>query len=304
MRAFLAVCDTGGFSAAGRHLGLSSPATTRLVSALEDVLGVQLFHRNTRSVRLTQAGAVYRPLARETLDRAALAEQAARAEGAAPSGTIRIAMPLVFGRLHAAPVIADFINRHPETRIELFLGNEHARLIEDRVDLAIRIGVLPDSELTVRKLGSTGVVLAASPGYCNKAGTPRSPDELASHRLIGSTGVVPRRVWSFRIEDRNVRINVDPIIHSNNAEAAIAHAEAGLGIVSALHYQISPQLRSGALVEVLAAFRPDAAPIQLVLPRARYMSPAVRALADAFGAARSRWSDGPGADGAARSDDC
>ncbi len=202
MRTLVAVSEAGGFSAGARHVGLSASAATRAVAALEEAVGVQLLHRNTRSVRLTRAGEVYLPIARATLQRAAAAEDAARAESAAPTRIMRLAMPIVFGRRFAAPLITDFKSRHPEVMVEIILGNERVRLIDGGVDLAIRIGHQPDSDLLVRGLGTTSVVLAASPADLARVGAPRHPQNLEAHRLIGFEGVVPRRTWPFSTDGK------------------------------------------------------------------------------------------------------
>lgn len=291
MRTLVAVSEAGGFSAGARRLGISASAATRQVAALEEAVGVQLLHRNTRSVRLTRAGEAYLPIARETVERAAAAEDAARAEGAAPTGIMRIAMPIVLGRRFAARMITDFMSRHPEVMVEIILGNERVRLIDDGFDLAIRIGCQPDSELLVRGLGTTNVVLAASPAYLARVGGPSRPQDLEAHRLIGFEGVVPRRSWPFATDGGTIHVPVDPVLYVDDAEAAISYALAGLGIVSALRYHIVDLLRSGSLVEVLAAFRPSPVPIQVVLPASRFVPPAIHELIDALVDAQSLWSE-------------
>ncbi len=291
MRILVAVTEAGGFSAGARRLGVSASAATRAVASLEKAVGVQLFHRNTRSVRLTRAGEAYLPIAREAIERVTGAEDAARAEGAAPSRVLRLAMPLVFGRRFAAKIIPTFMSRHPEVPVEITLGNDRVRLIDEGVDLAIRIGHQPDSDLHLHGLGTTGVVVLASPTYLAREGSPTRPEDLGSHRLIGFDGVVPRRRWSFAAGGETVHIRVEPVLYSDDAEAVIAHAEAGLGLVSALRYQVADLLRSGDLVEVLAAFRPAPVPIQAVLPASRFVPPAIRELVEAFVEARTLWSD-------------
>ena len=270
---------------------MSASAATRAVAALEEAVGAQLLHRNTRSVRLTRAGEAYLPLAREALERAAAAGDAARAEGAAPVGIVRLAMPLVFGRRFAPRIVTEFMSRRPDIVVEITLGNERVRLIDEGIDLAVRIGHQPDSDLILRGLGTTDVVVAASPTYLDRNGAPGRPEDLADHRLIGFEGVVPRRRWTFATAGEVVHVRVEPVLHCDDAEAAIAHAEAGLGLVSALRYHVNDQLRSGRLVEVLADSRPPPVPIQAVLPASRFVPNVIRDLVDAFVDARSIWSD-------------
>ena len=291
MRTLVAVAEAGGFSAGARRLGVSASAATRAVASLEKAVGVQLLHRNTRSVRLTRAGEAYLPIAREAVERVAVAEDAARAEGAAPSRILRLAMPLVFGRRFAPGIVAAFMARHPEVAVDVTLGNDRVRLIEESVDLAIRIGHQPDSDLILRGLGTTGMVVVASPAYLVREGAPTRPEDLATHRLIGFEGVMPRRRWSFVAGGEIVHVRVEPVLHTDDAEAAIAQAAAGLGLVSALRYHVGDLLRSGDLVEVLDEFRPAPVPIQAVLPASRFVPPATRELVEAFVAARSLWSD-------------
>ncbi len=291
MRTLVAVSEAGGFSAGARRLGLSASAATRAVAALEKAVGVQLLHRNTRSVRLTRAGEAYLPIAREAVERAAAAEDAARAESAAPTRIVRLAMPIVFGRRFAARMITDFMFRHPEVMVEIILGNERVKLIDGGVDLAVRIGHQPDSDLLVRNLGTTSVVLAASPAYLARVGAPSRPQDLEAHRLIGFEGVIPRRSWPFATDGGTTHVQVNPVLYSDDVEAAVSHALAGLGIVSALGYHIGDLLRSGSLIEVLAAFRPSPVPIQIVLPASRFIPPAIREIIDALVNAQSLWSD-------------
>lgn len=262
---------------------------TRLVAGLERSLGVQLLHRSTRSVRLTRAGEAYLPLARQALEQVEAAERAAKSELAALSGTLRIAAPLLFGRLHAGRLIARFMAAHPDVRVELLLSSDFARLIDEGVDIAIRIGTLPDSGLLTRSLGHTGVVLAASPAYLAERAAPQRPAELADHRLIAFDGASPRRAWRFTEGGSPVTAAVDPVFFSDNGEPAIALAVAGGGVVSALRYQVARHLDAGELVEVLAEFAPPPLPIQAVLPGARFVSPAVRAVLDLFVQERASW---------------
>ena len=292
MRCFAAVCEEGSFSAAGRRLDLSASAVTRAVSALERMLGSRLLQRSTRSIRLTEAGETYLPLALDILGRLSAAERIVADGAATISGRLVVAAPLLFGRLHAARVLAAFMARHPAVRADLLLSNRHVRVIPEGVDVAIRIGHLPDSALLARSLGHTRIILAASAGYLVASGCPNTPDQLDGHRLLAFAGVARRRLWWFDHGKGGVRSRpVDPVFFSDNGEAAIAVAEAGGGIVSALSYQIAAQLASGALLPVLEAFMPAPVPIQAIIPAGRLVPAAVRALLDLLLAERSSWSD-------------
>jgi DNA-binding transcriptional LysR family regulator len=290
MQALATVCEVGSFSAAGRRLHLSASAITRLIAGLERQLGVQLLHRTTRSLRLTAAGEAYLPLARATLEQVAAAEHVARTEQSAAT-TIRITAPLVFGRLHAGRLLAAFAADHSGTSVELLLSNDHERLIEQGVDLAIRIGALPDSSLRARRLGHTPVALVASPGYLADAGTPQTPQDLERHRLVGSSGAAQRQLWRFGRGANITKLAVEPVFFSDNAEGAIAFALAGGGIASVLRYQIAAELDRGALVEVLSEFSPDPIPVHAVMPGARLVALPVRALVDRLVKERGSWLD-------------
>lgn len=291
MRAFIAVVENGGFSAAARRLGVSPSAVTRAIDGLERALGTQLLQRTTRAVRLTRPGQAFLPLARSSLDHFHAAEQAAKNEAGLFRGKIRVAAPIVLGRTHVAQLLADFMSLYPEVSVELLLANDFAALIDDEVDVAIRIGRLQDSGLRARSLGQTRPCIAASPGYLDQHGVPNHPQDLASHRLIGFEGVVSRRAWTFCVDGMPTTVAVDPAFYSDSAEAAIVVAARGGGIVFALRYQIAKFLRTGELVEVLADFAPPAVPIQAVLPGSRFVSTTVRALLDHLARAHPTWSD-------------
>jgi len=289
MRALVAVSDTGGFSAAARRMALSPSAITRLVASLERSLGVQLLLRSTRSVRPTRAGEAYLEHARRTLEHASAAERAAKAEQKHLSGTLRIAAPLLFGRLHAGRVLAEFMTAHPDVRIEMFLANDFSRLIDDGIDVAVRIGALPDSSLLGRSLGQTQVDLVASPAYLASSGVPGSLHDLARHRLIGFAGVTARRAWNFSVDGAPLSMDVDPIFYGNNAESAIALAVEGGGIANVLRYQVADHLRTGSLVPVLSAVAPPPIPIHVVVPDTRFITLSVCALLDHLVAHRGSW---------------
>lgn len=288
MRALIAVIETGGFTPAARGLGVPPAAVTRMVAALERDLEVQLLHRTTRSVRPTRAGEAYLSYARAALSEVAAAERAAREEAGALSGKVRLAMPLLFGRLHGGRLVAELMRRYPDVRVEVALGNERAKLVEGGFDLAIRIGELPDSGLITRSIGSTHVVLVASPLHLVRVGAPCHPDDLRKHSLITFAGVADRRYWRFSLDGVTSTVAVDPTFSSDNGEIAIDLAVRGGGILSALRYQVSPSLRDGSLIEILACFRPAPVPIQAVLPGTRHIAPATRLMLDLL-VEQQRW---------------
>lgn len=289
MQAFIAVCDARGFSAGGRKLGLSPSAVTRLVAGLETRLGIRLLQRTTRSVRLTDAGARYLERARRIVAEVEEAELSALEERGEPTGRLVVAVPVVFGRLHATPLMTRYLELYPKVDVELQLANHYVSLVEEGVDVAVRVGELVDSGLIARNLGQTRRTLVASPAYLEKHGVPRAPDALAGHRLIAFSGPASRREWSFWSEGKVSSVPVSPQFFSNSGEAAIDHAIAGGGIASALSYQVVEARRTGTLIEVLRDFAPLPLPINAVFPTSRLLSRKVRAFIDLFEQASSAW---------------
>jgi DNA-binding transcriptional LysR family regulator len=281
MQAFIAVCDTEGFSAGARKLGLSPSVVTRLIAGLETRLGVRLLQRTTRSVRLTDAGSRYLERARRIVAEVDEAELSAQEERGEPSGRLVVAAPMVFGRLHATPLLTRYLELYPKVSVELQLANHYVSLVEEGIDVAIRVGDLVDSGLIVRGLGQSRRALVANPAYLAKHGVPRVPGDLAQHRLIAFTGPpARRREWTFWSDGKASSVPVVPQFFSNNGEAAIDHAIAGGGIASVMSFQVLDACRTGRLVEVLRAFAPPPLPIQAVFPTSRLLSRKVRAFID------------------------
>jgi DNA-binding transcriptional LysR family regulator len=289
MQAFIAVCDAQGFSAAARKLDMSPSVVTRLVAGLETRLGVRLLQRTTRSVRLTDAGARYLQRARQIVAEVEEAELSAQEERGEPTGRLVVAAPVVFGRLHARPLLTRYLELYPKVSVELQLANHFVSLVEEGVDVAIRVGELVDSGLIARGLGQTRRTLVASPAYLSQCGVPRRPSDLAEHRLIAFSGAASRRDWSFWSEGTASSVPVAPRFFSNSGDAAIDHAIAGGGIASALSYQVVDACRAGRLVELLQAFAPPPLPIQAVFPTSRLLSRKVRAFIDLTERASSAW---------------
>jgi DNA-binding transcriptional LysR family regulator len=289
MQAFIAVCDAQGFSAGARKLDMSPSVVTRLVAGLEARLGVRLLQRTTRSVRLTDAGARFLERARRIVAEVEEAELSAQEERGEPTGRLVIAAPVVFGRRHLTPILSRYLELYPNVCVELQLANHFASLVEDGIDVAIRVGDLEDSGLIARGLGHTRRTVVASPGYLATHGTPLTPADLATHRLIAFHGAMPRRDWPFVSNGEASPVQVAPHFFSNNGEAAIDHAIAGGGIVSALSYQVDEALRDGRLVEVLRDFAPPPLAIQAVFPTSRLLSRKVRAFIDLVEQSASAW---------------
>lgn len=287
MTAFVAVADLRGFAPAARQLKLSPSAITRLVAALEDHLSVRLLHRTTRSVGLTDAGARYLPSARAIVESVRDAEASARAQRTTPSGRFVVSAPLVFGRREVAPFFSEYLARFPEVRGELTLSDRVVNLVEEGIDVAVRIGALEDSSLRMRTIGATRRVLVASRSYLATRKRPRTPKDLCDHAIIQTTPLAPLPEWHFYREKRRERIAIRPAFVTNSADAAIVHAWKGQGVAMVLSYQVRDLVRAGELQIVLSKFEPPALPIYIAYPAAREPSVNVRTFIDMAVASRS-----------------
>ncbi len=285
MRVFVAVADHGSFAQAARRLRLSSAAATRAVALLEDRLGLMLLSRTTRSVRLTERGALYLDTCRAVLADIEDGERRTRGENAEPRGTLTVAAPILFGRLHVLPVVQALLVRHPRLNVRLALSDRVANLVEDGVDVAVRIGGLADSALIARKVGEVQRVLVTAPAYVEARGLPVQPSDLTRHDLIAFEGIDSTNDWRFGWDGKTT-VRIEPRLWVNSADAAIAATEAGLGITRALSYQVRAGLELGRLRLVLQDHAPAPVPVSLVhLPTrlgsanvSTFMAAAVQAL--------------------------
>jgi DNA-binding transcriptional LysR family regulator len=280
MQAFVAVADLRGFAPAARKLGLSPSGVTRLIAALEDHLGARLLQRTTRSVTLTDVGARYLERVRRILADVEEAEASAEGERTRPSGRLVVSAPIGFGRLHVSPVMSAYLKRYPEVAGELRLSDRMINLVEDGVDLAVRIGHLADSSLVARHVGEMRRIVVASNGYLKQRGEPKTPEAIASHATIqfGATTASPE--WRFVEDGRDVSVTCTPRFTTNSADAAIQYAEQGGGLTRVLAYQAADAIKRGRLRIVLAKFEPPPLPIHLVYPTSRLLSAKVRAFID------------------------
>jgi DNA-binding transcriptional LysR family regulator len=276
MAAFVAVADLQGFAPAARKLGLSPSNVTRLIAALEDRLGARLLQRTTRSVTLTDVGARYLERARRILADVEEAEISAQAERTRPSGRLVVSAPIGFGRLHVSPVMSAYLQRYPEVSGELRLSDRIINLVEDGVDLAVRIGQLADSSLVTRVVGDMRRIVVASKDYLKQHGEPRAPAEIAAHDTIqfGASN------WHFVEDGREVGVACTPRFITNSADAAIWHAEQGGGLTRLMAYQAAQAIGADRLKIVLAKFEQPPLPIHIVYPTSRLLSAKVRTFVD------------------------
>ena len=279
MTTFVRIVERGSLTAAAAALGTSLPSVVRRLAELETALGARLLNRTTRSLSLTDEGREYHERSLRVLADIDDAENAIAARRAEPRGRLRITAPVMFGRLRVAPVVAAFLGAHPGVRIELLLTDRIVDLVEEGIDVGVRIAQLPDSSLVAVAVGHTTRIVCASPTYLERAGSPRLPRHLSTHACIASSTLGETHVWSFGGSPPQ-RVAVRPSLIVNQMDAAIDACRDGLGCVRALRYQVQESLDQRALVRLLARFEPGALPIQLVYPHARLLSATVRAFAD------------------------
>ena len=285
LETFLAVAEEGAFNGAARRLRLSPPAVTRLVSGLEERLGVQLLTRTTRRVALTEAGARLREDAQRILAELEEAETAAAGARAAPRGHLALTAPLLFGQRFVAPILRAWLDEHPAMTASALFVDRNVSLLDEGLDLALRIGDLPDSSLAARRVGAVRRVVVAAPAYLARHGRPEIPEDLARHRLVYGSSVDERPAWIFLRGERRQHLRLAPALSLNTLEAAIAAAEEGWGIARALSYQVADALAEGRLVELLADAEDAILPVHLLHAERRRPSAKIRSFID-FAAAR------------------
>ncbi len=264
MATLIAAVDGGSLSAASRMLRMPLPTVSRKVSELEAHLGTRLVVRTSRRLLLTEAGEAYVAAARQILETVEEAERSAAGEYRAPRGHLTITAPVMFGRLHVEPVLLEFLRAYPDIDARLILADHVVNLVEDHIDVAIRIGSLPDSSMVATRLGEIGWVTCASPAYLAARGSPESPAGLARHACVMFEGLYANTAWAFGRGRQATVAAIRPRFAVNSADAAITAAKAGAGITRVLSYQVADAVAAGDLTLVLRAFEPDLLPVHLV----------------------------------------
>jgi len=287
MAVFRTVVRTGSLSGAGRTLGMPLATVSRKLSDLEAHLKSRLLRRSTRKLELTDAGAAYLAACQRILDAVEEAERTAAGEFSAPRGELVVTAPFAFGSLHVVPVVSEFLRAFGDVQVRLLLGDRPLDLIEEHLDLAVRIGELPDSRLVAARVGAARVVVSSSVAYLEENGRPPSPASLAQHQLVFFDALVEREGWTFNVGGKSEHIALHPRLRVNTAEAAVAAAVAGAGLVRTLDYQVAAPVREGALEIVLREFEPPARPINLLYLHQGRMPLKARAFLD-FASARLR----------------
>lgn len=280
LRTFVAVADHMSFAEAARRLRVSPTSASRAVAALELDLGMPLLRRTTRSVRLTDEGAAYLERCRAALTELDDAALALRGTGALPGGNLVVTAPVMFGRLHILPIATSLLRDHPRLDVQLTLIDRVVRLVEEGIDVAVRIGDLSDSALHALKVAEVRRVLVASPGYLAAHGTPETVPGLHDHALISFNEIDRAHEWRFGTTGKTA-IRIEPRLTVNTADAAIAAAADGVGIARVLSYQALEAVASGSLVTLLDEVAPPPAPVHLVYQANRRASVNVRAFIEA-----------------------
>jgi DNA-binding transcriptional LysR family regulator len=280
MSVLVAVTDAGSLSAGARKLGMPLATVSRKVSELEAHLHTRLLNRGSRRLELTDAGQSYVAACRRILEDVVEAERTASGEYRAPRGELVITAPIVFGRLHMLPIIGAFLKAYPDINVRLALADRVVNLAEEHVDIALRIGDLPDSSLLATRVGSIRRVVCASPGYLETRGTPVTPSDLESHDCITFEGLMSSRSWNFLIKGELKPVPIHSRLVVNTAEAAIDMAVAGLGTTRVLSYQIARALSEAKIAIVLASFEPTPLPVSLVYTGSGLLPLKLRAFLD------------------------
>jgi DNA-binding transcriptional LysR family regulator len=284
MSVFVAVVAAGSFSAASRQLRMPLPTVSRKVAEIESHLNAKLLVRSTRKLVLTEAGQAYVEDCKRILEAVSEAERGASGQYNAPQGELTITAPIVFGRLHVLPVVAEFLRAYARVDVRLLLIDRALNLVEDRLDLAVRIGALADSRLVASKVGQIRRVVCASPDYLGERGTPKTPQDLLKHECVTFTGLTDAGSWTFRDHET---VRVRSRLTTSTAEAAIDASLAGIGLTCTLSYQIADAVKAGQLAVVLRKFEPPPLPVSLIYVHESRITAKLRAFVD-FAAPRLR----------------
>jgi DNA-binding transcriptional LysR family regulator len=280
LAAFVEVAELASFAEAARRLNRSPPAVTRAVADLEARLGVRLLTRTTRAVAVTEAGQLFLAGAKRVLADLDDIEQAAAGRGHAAVGELRVTAPIVFGRLHLLPLVTEFLRRYPSVSVRLFLTDRPTDMVEEGLDVALRIGALTDLSAIATRVGSVRRIVVAAPSYLATRRAPEIPDDLASHDIISYEGVFDSVRWTFRTGSDHRNVAATPRLIVNTAEAAIDAAVSGLGVTRVLSYQAQSGIANGSLLPLLRDFQGEPLPVHVLYPAGLHPAPKLRAFLD------------------------
>lgn len=277
---FVAVVDANGFAGAARKLNVSPPVVTRAINELEETLGVRLLMRTTRVVRVTEAGARYAEDCRRILAELAEADESASGYHGEPQGQIAITAPGWFGAKFITPIVTEYLDQHPKVSATCWFLDRLVNMIEEGVDVAVRIAELPDSTFQAIPVGRMRVVTCASPTYLARYGTPRAPADLTSHNIVSAGAVAPGHELRFSQDGKSRVIKMQPRLATTTNESAVAAAVTGFGLTQQMLYKVAEPLARGQLKEVLSEYEPAALPVHVLHREGRYASRRVRAFLD------------------------
>ena len=280
METFVQIVDKGSLTAAADALDTSLPSVVRVLASLERHLQVRLLNRTTRRMHLTDEGARFLERCRAILSQVREAEAALGSRGGEPQGKLAITAPVVFGRRYITPIVNAFVRRYPKVNIDLLLVDRFTNLVEEGLDVAVRVGELPDSSLVAVPVGQARRVICASPDYLRRQGKPRVPQDVAAHRCVRFTGVAPRDEWDFRMGRREVAIPITSVISCNQIDSALQACLDGLGLGMFFSYQVASHRKAGELKYVLEKFETEPRPIQVIFPHSKLLSAKVRTFVD------------------------
>ncbi len=280
MTVYVAVAEEEGFAAAARRLGMSPPAVTRAISALEDRLGVKLLQRTTRHVRVTEAGERYLDDARRVIAAADEADEAAVGINAQPRGHMTVTAPVLFGRMYVMPGIVDYLRQHPETSVSALFLDRVVNMLEEGVDVGIRIGELSDSSYRALRVGHVRRVICAAPSYLKRHGIPQTPQDLRQHQVIVASSLSQNIEWRFVDQGEPLSVRIKPRLTVSSNDGAIEAATLGLGVTRLMSYQVAPLLAAGKLKVVLSEFASPKVPIHIIHREGRHASAKMRAFID------------------------
>lgn len=280
MTVYVAVAEEQGFAAGARRLGMSPPAVTRAVAALEERLGVKLLDRTTRHVRVTEAGQRYLDDARRIIAEVDEADDAVAGINAAPRGHLTVTAPVLFGRMYVVPGIVEYLERYPGMDVSTVFVDRVTNLLEEGIDVGIRIGELPDSSLRAIPVGQVRRVIVAAPSYIARHGAPATPQDLERHTIVATSGSSVPPDWRFQQGASTQSLRVKPRLGVNNNDSAIEAVRRGFGIARLLSYQAAALLDGGELVEVLADYATPAVPIHIIHRDSRHGSTRIRSFVD------------------------
>lgn len=280
MSVYVAVAEEEGFAAAARRLGMSPPAVTRAITALEDRLGVKLLQRTTRHVRVTEAGERYLDDARRVIAAADEADEAAVGINAEPRGHMTVTAPVLFGRMYVMPGIVEYLRQHPETSVSAMFLDRVVNMLEEGVDVGIRIGELSDSSYRALRVGHVRRVICAAPSYLKRHGIPQAPQELRQHQVIVASSLSQNIEWRFVDQGEPLSVRIKPRLTVSSNDGAIEAATLGLGVTRLMSYQVAPLLAAGKLKVVLSEFESPKVPIHIIHREGRHASAKMRAFID------------------------